>query len=386
MNLRNDYNPAPFDRTHVFNAHYLIDFGKRYHGRPPPDLGGSPTDGRSPASRQLQSGVDLPSAQGENFGFGYGSLQVAQVYTVQQAQSTSIQPRLHERSTTSRRIRTGNQYCVNEPEPDGLAGHAGLSADADLNCNPAGGSKQRTSTSIRPASAFRCLAARRPERMRSRPTPRARVCTGCRTSTDRRTRTTIFRCYKNFAPGENKNVAAPRCGVQLPQSPAGLVQQQRQHEPDLGNLNYAVAGQPLTPTQLADRTFGIANIKYGPGWSSWERSSRSEAWWPPAVSAGDIADAGQTEQTDAARLGGPNAGLDSDFGGVLWPASLAANLRRLARAGLVMALGMFSLSGAARAQKELVSTGSMIPLPLNLPATSSPARSTRSSMRRTATR
>src|SRR5215469_11773613 len=44
----------------------------------------------------------------------------------------------------------------------------------------------------------------------------------------------------------------------------------------------------------------------------------------------------------------------------------AANLRRLLRAGLVIALGMFSLSGAAKAQKELVSTGSVIPLPLGI--------------------
>ena len=44
----------------------------------------------------------------------------------------------------------------------------------------------------------------------------------------------------------------------------------------------------------------------------------------------------------------------------------AANLRGLLRAGLVIALGMFSLSGAANAQKELVSTGSVIPLPLGI--------------------
>jgi sugar lactone lactonase YvrE len=44
----------------------------------------------------------------------------------------------------------------------------------------------------------------------------------------------------------------------------------------------------------------------------------------------------------------------------------AANLRGLVRTGLVIALGMFSLSGAAKAQKELVSTGSVIPLPLGI--------------------
>src|SRR5579864_5537938 len=44
----------------------------------------------------------------------------------------------------------------------------------------------------------------------------------------------------------------------------------------------------------------------------------------------------------------------------------AANLRGLGRAGLVIALGMFSLNCAANAQKESVSTGSVIPLPLGI--------------------
>ncbi len=45
----------------------------------------------------------------------------------------------------------------------------------------------------------------------------------------------------------------------------------------------------------------------------------------------------------------------------------AANLRGLVRSGLVIALGMLSFSGAGNAQKNLVSTGSVIPFPLNLP-------------------
>src|SRR5215469_16725788 len=44
----------------------------------------------------------------------------------------------------------------------------------------------------------------------------------------------------------------------------------------------------------------------------------------------------------------------------------AANLRSVLRAGLVIALGMFSLSGAANAQKTLVNTGSVIQLPLGI--------------------
>ena len=32
VNLRNDYNPVPYDRTQVFNIHYLVDLGTRYKG------------------------------------------------------------------------------------------------------------------------------------------------------------------------------------------------------------------------------------------------------------------------------------------------------------------------------------------------------------------
>ena len=32
VHLRNDYNPVPYDRTQVFNIHYLVDLGKRYKG------------------------------------------------------------------------------------------------------------------------------------------------------------------------------------------------------------------------------------------------------------------------------------------------------------------------------------------------------------------
>ncbi|HTV09013.1 MAG TPA: Ig-like domain repeat protein [Candidatus Aquilonibacter sp.] len=44
----------------------------------------------------------------------------------------------------------------------------------------------------------------------------------------------------------------------------------------------------------------------------------------------------------------------------------AANLRGLVRSGLVIALGMLSFGSAATAQKELVSTGSVIPLQINV--------------------
>lgn len=73
VNLRNDYNPVPFDRTLVFNIHYPIDEGRRYKG-------GSRILSEAANSRQLSgvssaiSGFPLASEQGEKFGFGYGQI------------------------------------------------------------------------------------------------------------------------------------------------------------------------------------------------------------------------------------------------------------------------------------------------------------------------
>jgi len=84
VNLRNDYNPVPFDRTQVFNIYYLVDIGKRYKGTAG-FFRSLSTDGRSPECRRWKAVFPLASEQGENFGFGYGS--VLPVQTEYQNQS-----------------------------------------------------------------------------------------------------------------------------------------------------------------------------------------------------------------------------------------------------------------------------------------------------------
>lgn len=68
FNLRNDYNPAPFDRTHVVNVHYLVDLGQKVKGWKPLEMifSGMQLSGIS----SWQSGPPLPSIQGYNFSFG----------------------------------------------------------------------------------------------------------------------------------------------------------------------------------------------------------------------------------------------------------------------------------------------------------------------------
>ncbi len=78
LNLRNDYNPATFDRSQVFNIHYLVNLGKRYKGGN--RLLSTVANGWQVSGiSTVQSGPDLPSEQGENFGFGSGTIQATQV-------------------------------------------------------------------------------------------------------------------------------------------------------------------------------------------------------------------------------------------------------------------------------------------------------------------
>ncbi len=70
VNLRNDYNPVPYDRTQTFNIHYLVDLGKRYKGGHwlTSDLANG---WRISGISTVTSGSPLASQNGENFGFGY---------------------------------------------------------------------------------------------------------------------------------------------------------------------------------------------------------------------------------------------------------------------------------------------------------------------------
>ena len=113
INLRNDYNPAPYDRSQVFNIHYLIDFGKRYKGGS--HLLSEAANGwQISGITSLQSGPPLASLQGENFGFGYGVIQPVQVSLLQQAGASA--PATCENLGVPP-DKNGNHYCVTSLNP-----------------------------------------------------------------------------------------------------------------------------------------------------------------------------------------------------------------------------------------------------------------------------
>ena len=114
VNLRNDYNPVPYDRTQVFNVHYLIDLGRRYKG------GGRLLSEASNGWQisgvsSVQSGFPLASEQGENFGFGYGA--VLPVQTAYQNQSSPQSNSVCQATYGIPPDKSGETFCVTSMNP-----------------------------------------------------------------------------------------------------------------------------------------------------------------------------------------------------------------------------------------------------------------------------
>ena len=139
FNLRNDYVPVPFDLSHVFNVHYLIDLGTKWHpGFAPlrPIVNGWQISGIS----SVHSGQNMASVQGEGFGFGYGEIQPVQVPYQNQVDPSTITPECvntyHIPADAN-----GNHFCVTSVNSTVWLGTPDVELMPTLYCNPAGGTK-----------------------------------------------------------------------------------------------------------------------------------------------------------------------------------------------------------------------------------------------------
>lgn len=114
VNLRNDYNPVPYDRTQVFNIHYLLNLGKRYKGgnRIFTNLA---NDWQISGISSVESGFPLASEQGENFGFGYG--QILPVQTEYQNQSNPQSNSTCQNTYGIQPDKNGSTFCVTSMNP-----------------------------------------------------------------------------------------------------------------------------------------------------------------------------------------------------------------------------------------------------------------------------
>jgi hypothetical protein len=259
VNLRNDYNPSPFDRTHVINAHYLIDFGTRYHG----DIhvlsmlaNGWQFSGFS----TLMSGPDLVSETGGNFGFGYGAIAPVQLSTGQQRIPT-------EDSTCASTYNipndaNGNHYCTNQLNSVVWLGSPDYELMPTVVCNPSGGPANHQY--INPA----CLGVPLPGGPSTGQYALSTNPSGQGAYRLPYVRGPFYQDHnmsllKNLGMGEHKNLQLGIKAFNPFNHPLVSFNNNDNSNLSLGNLYNAVAGQPLTVNELRQQNFGIANIKYG---------------------------------------------------------------------------------------------------------------------------
>jgi hypothetical protein len=258
LNLRNEYNPAPFDRSHVFNIHYLITFGKRYHGDSHL-LAAAENGWQISGITQLQSGPPLASLEGENFGFGYGQIQPVQVSTLQQVDPNSI-------STCAKTYgippdKNGNTYCVQSVNPTVWLGTPDYLLQPTVLCNPASNLKSKqfinpTCFGIPlpggPSTGAYALSAN----PSGQGTYRLPYIHGPAYSTNDVT------VLKNFPAGEKRNLQFRFAAFNILNHPLTSFNNNDQSNLQLA-FQGATAGKALTYADLTHQNFGVASVKYG---------------------------------------------------------------------------------------------------------------------------
>jgi hypothetical protein len=247
VNLRNDYNPVPYDRTQTFNIHYLLDLGKRYKGGSrwlSEAANGWLVSGIS----QVTSGFPLASENGQNFGFGYGGFANA----VQVSNPTQANQQAQDQCQSVYGIKpdqNGHTFCVTYMNPVVWLGTPDVQLMPTLakGVNPKGG--PHAHQFVNPLAfgvpepgtngVYRLPYLRSPAYMDHDVT-----------------------LLKNFAVGEGRNLQLRMGAFNVFNHP--LVSFNNNNNTNL-NINFqdGVAGQALKQSMLVYQDFGIANIKVG---------------------------------------------------------------------------------------------------------------------------
>jgi hypothetical protein len=242
VNLRNDYNPVPYDRTQTFNIHYLLDLGKRFKGGN--RLISEVANGwRISGISTVTSGFPLASENGENFGFGYaGFANAVQVKYPTQADQQGV-------TNPCQAIYQIHGYCVTYMNPVVWLGTPdvqmmpGLASGVSL----LGGPHQHqfvnplAFTIPQPGSngVYRLPYLRTPAFMEHDLT-----------------------VLKSFTLGEGKNLELRMGAFNVFNHPLVSFNNNNSSNVNLG-IQDGVVGQALTQNMLVNQDFGIANIKVG---------------------------------------------------------------------------------------------------------------------------
>ncbi len=240
FNTRNDYNPVPFDRSQVFNIHYLLDLGTRYHGSFRP-LAVVANGWQLSGISTVQSGPPLASIQGENFGFGYGQISVIPV-----PYGTQVLPTSRTTCKTVYNISSG--LCVNNLSPIVWTGSPDYQLQPTVLCNPAGGPNQHQFINpscfgipqIDTQGAYRLPYIHGPAFQNHDLT-----------------------LLKNIRAGEKRNLQLRIAAFNFLNHPLVSFNNNQTNNLNLGSFVGGVVGKALSPQILTYPQFGIANVKYG---------------------------------------------------------------------------------------------------------------------------
>ncbi|HTV82995.1 MAG TPA: carboxypeptidase regulatory-like domain-containing protein [Acidobacteriaceae bacterium] len=263
LNLRNEYNPAPMDRTGVLSVHYTVNLGRRFTGDN--RIFSNLANGWQIAGiDSYQSGPDLPSEEGENFGFGYGSVEPTQVATEWQEPD----PEQTQVCTGQYGIpadKNGNQFCVNNLNPTVWLGSPDyqLMPTSAFGCKPSGGTGPHQFINANcfgvpmpggPTTGPNAGATMNPS---GQGTYRLPYIRGPATLIDN------LSLIKDFGMGEGKTLELKVDGFNFLNHPLVSFNNDDSSNLSLGNLLYAVPGTRLTEDELGYKDFGIADVKYG---------------------------------------------------------------------------------------------------------------------------
>ena len=246
VNLRNDYNPVPYDRTQVFNIHYLVALGTRYKGGH--TLFKELANGWSVSGiSQVMSGFPLASENGNNFGFGASFANAVQVSNPNQA---------NQQAQTScedvygiKPDKNGNTFCVNYMNTVVWLGTPDVQLMPTLVKGVSAKGGSHTHQFINPLAfgipqpgtngAYRLPYLRGPAYMDHDVT-----------------------VLKDFSMGEGKALQLRMGAFNVFNHPLVSFNNQNTNNLSLG-LQNAVVGQAVTQSMLQFQDFGVADIKVG---------------------------------------------------------------------------------------------------------------------------
>jgi hypothetical protein len=246
FNLRNDYNPVSYDHTHVFNVSYTIDLGSHYRlggFKPLNDLiNGWQLSGIS----TLQSGPPLASIQGENFGFGYGLIQPVQVTYADQSGTQASQQCQNLYNVPA--DANNNHFCVTQLNPTAWLGTPDIELMPTITCNPSGGPAKNQYVN------GTCFGIPLPGSNGQLRPPYIHGPAYMNHDVS---------LLKNFSMGAKRNLQFRAAGFNFLNHP--LVSFDNNNtQSDLAIVQQGgTAGQTLTQSDLTEKGFGIAGIKYG---------------------------------------------------------------------------------------------------------------------------